>query len=56
MSGDTKFEVKTEKSLLEKFVPQPFFKLITVVLTKVKNMWSMQDTLSGIRIYADMED
>jgi hypothetical protein len=56
MSGDAKPEVKTEKNLLEKFISQPFFKLITVVLTKVKNMWSMQSALSGIQIYGDMED
>ena len=56
MSDDAKSEVKTEKKLLEKFFPQPFFKLIIAVLTRMKNMWSMQDALSGIQIYGDMED
>ena len=56
MSGDAKPNVNTEKNLLEKFIPQPFFKLMTVVITKLKNMWSMQNALSGIQIYGDMDD
>jgi hypothetical protein len=56
MSGDVRPNVKTGKKLLEKFIPQPFFKLIAVVLTRLKNMWLMQNTLSGIQIYGDMED
>ena len=56
MSSVAKPNVKTEKKFLEKFVPQPFIKLITAVLTRMKNMWSMQNALSGIQIYGDMED
>ena len=56
MSGDAKPEVKTENKLFQKFVPQPFFKLFAAVLTRMKNMWSMQNALSGIQIYGDMED
>ena len=56
MSGDAKPKMNTEKKLFQKFIPQPFFKLITIVLTRIKNMWSMQNALSGIQIYGDMED
>ena len=56
MFSDAKPKVKTERNLLEKFIPQLFFELITVVFTRLKNMWSMQNTLSGIQIYGDMED
>lgn len=56
MSADAKPNVKTVKKLLVKLIPQPFFKLITVVLTRLKNMWLMQNALSGIQIYGDMED
>ena len=56
MSGDAKPKLTTENKRLEKFIPQPVFKLITVVLTRMKNMWSMQNAVSGIQIYGDMED
>lgn len=56
MSSVTKPNVKTEKKVMEKIFPQPFIKWITAVLTRMKKMWSMQDALSGIQIYADIED
>lgn len=56
MSADAKSNVNTDKKLLGKFTHQPFFKLIIAVLTRMKNMWSMQNALSGIQIYGDMED
>jgi hypothetical protein len=56
MSGDAKPNLKTKNKLFQKLIPQLFFKLIAAVLTGMKNMWSMQNTLSGIQIYGDMED
>ena len=56
MSGNTKPKVKTEKKLFQKFISQPLIKLITIALTGIKNLWSMQNALSGIQIYGDMDD
>ena len=56
MSGDAKPKVKTEENLLEKFIPQSFVKLSTAVLVWVKNILSMENALSGIQIYGDIED
>jgi hypothetical protein len=56
MSGNAKSKVKTEENLLEKFIPQSFIKLRTAVLAWIENILSMENALSGIQIYGDMED
>ena len=56
MSGNTKSKGITEENLLKKFIPQSFVKLSAAVLAWIENILSMENALSGIQIYGDMED
>jgi len=48
--------VKINQTLLDKVIPHPLQKLITAALRKLKNAWSMENALTGIQFYGDMDD
>jgi hypothetical protein len=56
MSEDVRPEVKTNQTLLDKIIPQPLERLITAAFTKLKNVWTGENTLTGIQFYGDMDD
>ena len=56
MSVNARPTVKTNQTLLEKVIPQPIEKFITAALKKLKNVWSQENTLTGIQFYGDLDD
>ena len=56
MSDDARPKVKTNQPLLDKVISQPVGKFISAALTKLKNAWSQENTLTGIQFYGDMDD
>ena len=56
MSENTRSKVQINQTLLNKVISQPLGKLVTNALTKLKNAWLQENTLSGIQFYGDMDD
>ena len=56
MSENTRSKVQINQTLLNKVISQPLGKLVTDALTKLKNAWLQENTLSGIQFYGDMDD
>ena len=56
MSENARPNVKPNQSLLDKVIPQQLEKIITTALSKLKNVWKYENSMSGIQFYGDLED
>ena len=56
MSKDARSTGKINHPPPNRLLPEQMEKFITAALSKLKNFWKHENTLSGIQFYGDFED
>ena len=56
MSENVRPKVKTTQTKLNILVPQPLEKLVASAWSKLKNILSQENTLTGIQFYGEMDE
>jgi hypothetical protein len=56
MSKDVRSPVKTNRNPLNRTIADQLEIFIVTALTKLKNLWRQETSLTGIQFYGDLDD